>query len=174
MRIFSQRLLLPTILLGLVSGLATSFANPQSITRKQAEDRVIGRWTLDLAKSRFAGGSAPKSQTRIYEADPMGVKATITTIHADGHATTVRYVAGYDSVEYPLTGSPEYDAISLKRVDEATAEARLIHAGKEIATARRVISEDGRTMTITVKTNISGAEVTNTAVFQRQPTSYDE
>jgi hypothetical protein len=167
MRIFSTRLILPVVLWVLVL-VPSSLAIQESTSRKAGEDRVVGTWKLNLAKSRFAGGGAPTSQTRIYEAHPTGIKATVKTSYADGRSTTIEYIAAYDSVEYPLTGSSQYDAIALKRMTDTTAEARLIHAGKEVATAQRVISEDGQTMTITVKTNVGTGEVTNVSVFQRQ------
>ena len=166
MRIVSKRLVLSVLLCALV--VAPSLATQDTKSKKAGEDRVIGTWKLNLAKSRLAAGGAPTSQTRVYEAHPTGIKATVKTVYADGRSTTSEYTAAYDSVEYPLTGSSQYDAISLKRINDTTAEARLIHAGKEIATAQRVISEDGQTMTITVKTNVGTGEVTNVSVFQRQ------
>ena len=77
------------------------------------------------------------------------MKAIIKTTYADGHATDVEYVANDDSLEYPVTGSSDFDAIKLKSVGAITSEVVLEHAGKEMATARRIISEDGKTMTST-------------------------
>ena len=48
-----------------------------------------------------------------------------------------------------LTGIAGATEMALRRVDERTATISLIHAGKMIANAERVISPDGRTMTIT-------------------------
>src|SRR5262245_61977097 len=116
------------------------------------EDRLLlGTWKLNVAKSTYRMGRRPMSQTRTYEAQGDGVKATIVTVYADGRPRTVGYVANYDSLEYALTGSPDADTIALKKVAPRTAEAVLSHAGKLMATARRVISEDGQTMTITYK-----------------------
>ena len=54
--------------------------------------------------------------------------------------------------EYPVTGTQAYDHILLKRIDSYTAEAVLSHAGRAYGTARRVIAQDGKTMTITFRT----------------------
>ena len=84
----------------------------------------------------------------------------------------VQYVASYDSVEYPVTGSLQFDAIAMKKIDDFTAEATLGHAGNEIASARRVISEDGLTMTVTFRRmKVAGGEVTNVSVFDKVPMS---
>jgi hypothetical protein len=39
----------------------------------------------------------------------------------------------------------------LRRINEFTAESTLMHAGREIAKTTRVVSEDGKSMTITYK-----------------------
>jgi hypothetical protein len=97
------------------------------------------------------------------------VKATITTVDARGRSTTAQYVANYDSIEYPFTGSAQVDAISLKKVNASTAEATLMHARKVIGHARRVISEDGKTMTITFRgTDDQGRALANVAVYVKK------
>src|ERR1043165_4539431 len=114
-----------------------------------ATDPVVGTWTLDAASSKFNPGPAPKEQTRVYEAKGEGIKVIVKTVEADGQSTTVNISANYDGKDYPISGSSTYDAIELKRVNDRTAEATLLHAGKVVATSRREVSEDGRTMTIT-------------------------
>jgi hypothetical protein len=148
--------------------LASISAGAAPQTEKSPEDLVIGTWILNLEKSSYDPGPPPRSQTRTYEAVPEGIQATIVTVDAKGRTVTARYTAKYDSLEYPLTGSATVDAIALKRVNARTAEATLSHARKHIGTARRVISEDGKTMTITFRgTDESGRQVVNVAVFER-------
>jgi len=132
------------------------------------DERVFGTWQLNVARSRFAPGPPYKNQIRVYERHENGVKATIKTTYSDGHTTDVEYSADYDSLEYPVTGSPDYDSIKLKKVDTHTAEAVLGHAGKQFATARRTISEDGKTMTIVVNVDFAGSQVHNVMVYDRQ------
>lgn len=116
-----------------------------------AENNVLGTWTLVVDKSRYNPGPPPISQTRVYEAQPKGVKTTIQTVLADGETTTVSYTANYDSVEYRVTGSTTADGIKLTQVDPNTAEAKLLHAGRVVGTAQRVVSPDGQSMTITLR-----------------------
>jgi hypothetical protein len=163
MDVLSKRLLFPIILLAI-----TLIGAPLVLSSHAVRsDPVLGVWNLNVAKSKFISNPAPKSQTRTYETHPQGIKATIKTTYADGKTSTIQYIASYDSVEYPVTGSLQFDAIAMKKIDDFTAEASLIHAGKEIASARRVISEDGKTMTVTFRMNVSGGEVTNVSVFEK-------
>jgi len=168
MSVFSKRLLFPIFLLAMVSVVGPLLPSTHGATSDL--DRLVGVWNLNVAKSKFFSSSAPKSQTRTYETHPNGIKATIETTYADGKSTTIQYVASYDSVEYPITGSLQFDAIAMKKIDDFTAEATLSHAGKEIASARRVISEDGLTMTVTLRRNAGIDEVTNVSVFDKVST----
>jgi hypothetical protein len=133
-----------------------------------AADPVLGTWKLNLEKSNYIPGPAPKSQTRIYEALPEGIRVTIKTIMPDGQSTTVQHPVNYDGKEHVITGSGQTDAIALKKVDDYTSEAILKHANKVLGTNRRVVSKDGRTMTITFQGTDSRGQVNNTAVYEKQ------
>ena len=131
-----------------------------------ADNPIIGTWTLVVEKSRYNPGPPPQSQTRTYEAGGKGVKTTIRTVLADGETTTVSYTANYDSIEYRITGSTTADGIVLTQVDPNTAEAKLMHAGRVVGTARRVVSTDGKTMTITLR-DVRG-NVQNEAFYEKK------
>ena len=68
----------------------------------------------------------------------------------------IEYRADFDH-EYPVMGTPAYDTIQLKRIDAYTAEAVLSHAGRVFGTARRVVSPDGRALTIMFRQEIAPA-----------------
>jgi hypothetical protein len=160
-------LLLPTIVSAALALSTTHrlLANDQS----SPDERVLGTWQLNVSRSKFTPGPPYRNQIRVYERHERGVKATITTTHADGRSTKVEYIADYDSLEYPVSGSPDYDSIKLTRVDPYTAEAVLGHAGKVFATARRTISEDGNTMTILFQVDLyAGSRVDNVMVYDRR------
>jgi hypothetical protein len=134
-----------------------------------AADASVGTWKLNVAKSMFRPGPPPVAETRIYKAQPKGVQTTVKTTWADRMTTTVEYPANYDGKDYPVEGSRDVDAVVLSRMDDFTSAATLKHAGKEIGVARRVVSPDGRTMTISYKgINTRGDTVDNIAVYDRQ------
>jgi hypothetical protein len=149
-----RRLLL--LMLGIASGIS-------------AADASVGTWKLNVAKSTFKPGPPPVAETREYKAQPKGVRTAVKTTWADRMTTTVEYPANYDGKDYPVSGSRDVDAVVLTRMDDFTSAATLKHAGKEIGVARRVVSRDGKTMTISYKgINTRGDLVDNVAVYDRQ------
>src|SRR5262245_49437778 len=97
----SGRFAFPALVLAFL--MLTAAMGATVIAGNSDDDRVIGTWKLNLAKSKFATVPAPHTQTRVYENDPKGIRATITTVDQAGNTTVIKYVAAYDSVEYPLT-----------------------------------------------------------------------
>jgi len=95
------------------------------------------------------------------------VEGIIQRTFKDGRRERVEYTANFDR-EYPVMGTDEYDHVVLKRIDEYTSEAVLSHAGRVYGIARRVISTDDRSMTITFRRDSeSGVSVYNVAVYNR-------
>jgi len=133
-----------------------------------AADPAVGTWKLNLAKSKYVPGPAPKSQTRIYAEAPGGIKATVTTVNRDGTTFVEEYPANSDGVEHSVTGNPDLDGIIMKKIDDFTAVSTLIHAGVVLGTARRTVSADGKTMTITYQGTLSGEKVNNVGVYDKQ------
>src|SRR5262245_40022613 len=135
----------------------------------QASDPRIGTWKLNVAKSKYSPGPAPQSLTVKVEPAGQGEKVTAEFVNADGSRTTTQYTAGFDGKDAPLTGSQIADIVSLKRMDARTT-VRTDKKGDKVAqTLTRVVSQDGKTMTVTTKgTNAQGQAVSNVAVFDKQ------
>jgi hypothetical protein len=153
----------------LVVGAMLTLGFPVMSLSAQAADPMSGTWELNLAKSKFTPGPAPKNQTRTYDVTGEDVKFTAKGINADGKPTLVEYTAKYDGKDYPVTGSQNFDAISLKRVDAVTSEATLKKGGKVVQTTKRVVSKDGKTLTLTAKgTNAKGQAVNDVLVFDKR------
>jgi hypothetical protein len=133
------------------------------------QDRLVGRWVLDPSKSTYRPGPGPTGDIRTYTRGPNGLVGTIRRTFADGRSQQIEYIAEYDR-EYPVTGTEEYDHVLLKRIDDYTAEAVLTHANKVYGTARRRISPDGKTMTITFSRDMGGVgvPVTNVSVYEKE------
>ena len=166
----ATRLLVTALLSGAIGGWATHAAGAagQASAASDEDQMLLGSWALNLAKSKYRSTPSPRTQLRTYEPHEKGIKATIKTTYADGQSTSVEYIANYDSLEYAVSGSPDVDTISLKKVAPRTAEATLAHAGRVVASARRVISEDGKTLTITYRGQQLGKDVDYIAVFDKQ------
>jgi hypothetical protein len=135
----------------------------------QASDPRIGTWKLNGAKSKYSPGPAPQSLTVKVESAGLGEKVTAEFVNADGTRTTTQYTATFDGKDYPLTGSQIADTVSLKRIDARTTERTDKKGDKVAQTLKRVVSQDGKTMTVTTKgTNAQGQAVNNVVVFDKQ------
>jgi hypothetical protein len=167
MRTRSTRFVVLTLAALAASVVTLTAAGAQRATRDPVANLVVGTWRLDLSRSKYFPGPPPKSETRTYEADGDFIKATIHRVDAAGNAETVSYTANYDN-PYPVTGSENYDAIKMTRIDPYTSESVLSHAGRVFGIARRVISPDGKTMTITLRRE--GEVLTNNvAHYEKMP-----
>lgn len=138
------------------------------IAGAQPADPLVGTWKLNLAKSTFSPGPAPKAVTLRYEADGQGLKVSVDSEAATGR-TKWEYQAGFDGKEYPVTGNPQADVIAMKRLTSTSTEAAFKKGGKATTTSTRAVSADGKTLTITTKgTNTEGKTVHDVQVFERQ------
>ncbi len=135
----------------------------------QATDPLVGTWELNLAKSKFGPGRAPESETRTYVVSGQDVKATTKGVDSAGKPTAAEFIVNYDGKDRPVTGSPDAEMLSLKRVDAFTTEFTQKRAGKVVITGTRIISRDGKVMTITTKgTNAAGQTINDVAVFEKR------
>jgi hypothetical protein len=135
----------------------------------QATDPASGTWELNVRKSTYSPGPAPKSQTRTYESSGDGVKYTAKGVDAEGKPLLIQYAAKFDGKDYPLTGNPDSDMISLKRIDSSTVESTQKRSGKVVITSTRTVSRDGKVLTVKSKgTNARGEAINNVAVFDKR------
>ena len=135
----------------------------------QTSDPRTGTWKLNVEKSKFSPGPPPQSLTVKVEPSGQGEKVSTEGVNADGTRTATQYTANFDSKDNPLTGSQIADTVSLKRIDQRTSERTDKKAGAVAQTLRRVVSQDGKMMTVTVKgKNAQGQDVNNTLVFEKQ------
>jgi hypothetical protein len=147
--------------LGVVLGLAVISA--------QGTDPRVGSWQLNVAKSKYTPGPAPKSQTLKIEAVGKAEKVTSETVSDTGAKTVTEYTAEYDGKPHPLKGSAVADMVTLKRVDSHTTERVDTKNGKVMTTYNRSVSKDGKTMTVTIKgTDAQAKPISNVVVFEKQ------
>ena len=134
-----------------------------------AADAVVGTWKLNLAKSTFSPGPAPKSQTRIYAESPQGMTVTVKTTAADGKESTTTLTFKDDGKSYPVSGNPDFDTVSATRVDALTLHSTQMKAGATVGTGVRTVSKDGKTLTFAQKgTHAAGGKYDDVSVYDRQ------
>jgi hypothetical protein len=135
----------------------------------QAADNQVGTWKLNLAKSKYSPGPPPKDLTLTIESEADGLKIMIHGTDAEGKAIHMEFSPKYDGKDYPATGLPQADSISMKKIDDYTIESVSKKDGKPVMTIRSVASKDGKTRTSTqTGTNAKGETVNNTLVYDKQ------
>jgi hypothetical protein len=138
-----------------------------------AADPFAGTWKLNVYKSRYAPGACPKGMVIEMEPAGEGIRYRSDTTYANGKGNHSEYTAGYSGREAIVTGTTGLmTPVSLKRVDFNVVEASYMRGFQAIATSRRVVSRDGRVMTITTTSKgADGKLVTNVGVYEKVPAS---
>ncbi|MBP7608465.1 MAG: hypothetical protein KA760_03170 [Steroidobacteraceae bacterium] len=140
-----------------------------AVAAAPAADPVIGTWQINVAKSKFSPGPAPKSDTRIYAATEQGTAMTWTSVGTDGEETVVTSTFKTDGKDYPLTGSGNFDSLSLKQVDDHTVQSTQKKGSKVIGTTTRTVSKDGKVLTLSSKgTSATGVPYDNVMIYDKQ------
>jgi hypothetical protein len=134
-----------------------------------AAENWLGTWKLNVAKSKYSPGPAPKSLTLKFEATADGIKLTSDGVNAKGEPTHGEYVSKFDGTDVPWEGNPDADMASAKKIDDNNYENVWKKDGKTTITAKVVVSKSGKTLTTTLEgTNAKGETVKNVAVYDRQ------
>lgn len=134
-----------------------------------AADPILGIWKLNVAKSKFNPGAELTAGTRVY----TEVNGTYTLEQKltgkDGKETSnkVQYREGEDMKQAsPIAGA---DTTHAKKVDANTWDFDLKKDGKVVGHVHRVVSADGKSMTVrNTGTRLGGATGEETLVFDRQ------
>lgn len=135
------------------------------------DNPALGTWKLNAEKSKYTGMEGPKSLSRTVAADGDSVKYSFEGTGADGKAVAYGFTLKYDGKDYPVTGSGMpygADHITIKRIGTNKFSASLKKDGKVIGTSTSVVSNDGKTITLTGKGTVDGKEVSSTQVYDKQ------
>ena len=119
----------------------------------RAADPITGDWTLDVRSSKFVQ-PAPKEQTETYRELASGdIEFVLTRVQQDGSSTS-------ETLTWPAAGGAVHDSggvlpKGLTIVDTLLGPGdwlvtQLVN-GKQFSTIHKVISQDGKTMTQTIK-----------------------
>ena len=133
-----------------------------------ADDPQMGTWKLNETKSKFSA-EATKNHTVVYETVGENVKITADGTDKDGKSTHNEWTGKFDGKDYPVTGDPNSDMRSYKKVDDHTLAMTVKKDGKITATGRVVVSADGKSRVVSTSGTDSGSKkVSNKVVYDKQ------
>ena len=113
-----------------------------------AADPLIGTWKLNEAKSKFTPGTGKNTRV-VYEARGSQVRITADGVNADGKPTHGEWIGKLDGKDYSVTGDPNADMRSYRKVDDRTLDFTGKKGGKITVTGRVVVAADGKSRTVT-------------------------
>ena len=136
----------------------------------QDKDPANGTWKLNVAKSKFSPGPAPKEMTLTIEAAGPGRHVEVAGVAGDGTAMKWGYSGNFDSKDIRVTGAnPDADIVMLKRLNPTTTRSTWKKDGKKTLVNGVSVSADGKSLTVAASgVNAKGQTVKNTLVFDRQ------
>jgi hypothetical protein len=134
----------------------------------QAPKDLFGTWRLNIAKSKFSPGPAPKSMTVTYSAAGFGMRIVVDVVPAEGASQHWEMTPMYDGADHRVTGNPDADTISIRRINDTKGESTFKKKGKVMTVNVRTLSPDAKTLTIdTTGTTGDGKPRHDIAVFER-------
>jgi hypothetical protein len=149
-----------------VAGWVTAFAVS---TAGQPASPWVGTWRVNLSKSTYSPGPAPKSFVMTIIAAEGGITQTVDSVSAAGATGHSEITVRFDGTDYPMKGSTNTDTQAYTQVDDRTLQIIEKKGGKVTVTARAVISADGKTRTTTqTGTNPQGQTIKNVIVYEKQ------
>lgn len=133
-------------------------------------DPFVGKWSLDVRNSVYPAGTCPKSMTIDMRPVGNGVRYQSTTTYKNGAIVHAEYTAAYDGKQAMVKTKRGFLLpVTIKRIDARTAEARYSRGFQVVATSRRVVSPDGKTMRITtISKDAEGRTVKTVGFYKRE------
>lgn len=134
-----------------------------------ANDPFAGRWQLNVQQSSYLPGTCPARMVIEMETVGDGIRYRSETTYTNGRTSQSQYSADYSGREAIVTGNNGLLApVSLKRLGPNVVVASYKRGFLVLATSRRVVSNDGQTMTITTtSTDRDGKVITSIGIYDR-------
>jgi hypothetical protein len=136
----------------------------------QAQESLYGMWKVNIAKSKYSPGPAPKSSTAKWEPSGGGVKLTVDTVPATGEVQHWEVTGKFDGKDNPIVGNnPDADTAAFSKIDDHTYRTLNKKGGKPTLDSRIVVAKDGKTrVTTQTGTNGKGEAAAITMFYEKQ------
>jgi hypothetical protein len=130
----------------------------------------LGTWRLNPARSGNRAESSPyKRQTCRIEPWEDGLKVTYEMVGTRGGVTHLEWTGKFDGKDYPMQGVDTVLTNAYRKIDDHSYEIVIKMDGAVVATAKVVVSPDGKTMDVaTEQKDASGKRARTAAVYEKQ------
>ena len=139
------------------------------MTPSKAPLPFLGTWKLTKCEPTRPDLPHPVSGTTKATQEDDGIHLNSEGTLSDGRAQKMSIVYQMDGSWYPVIGSLMADSVSVRRVDDFSAEAKLRKGGADVGTQITTVSADGRTLTAQVElVGPGGAAIAWKSTSERQ------
>jgi hypothetical protein len=135
------------------------------MSARAADDPAAGTWKVNLAKSKYTPGPAPKSATVTITIANNTESYDSVGVDASGNATHGSFTAKLDGTDAPVSGISYADTVSTKRSSPTHFVATLKKGGAVMMTVHIVIAADGKSRTVTYSGKNEKGEAEHDVVF---------
>jgi hypothetical protein len=130
---------------------------------------ATGTWKLNTTKSKYTGMPMPKEMTVVYTPVGTGWRYEASGISGAGDPIKSSFTYVKDGADISTMGFPNWDTLVLNNAKANKATGVMKRQGKQVGTITRVISADGKTMTIQGNaTTPDGKKVSYVSVYDKQ------
>ncbi len=142
------------------------------------DDPFTGTWVLNVAKSKMQPATASKSEIIHYKITGDEEDFLSDAVTIEGYPESIKYTARYnDGKAYPFSITINGKVTNpgamtmVKKIDTWTRERYNVRDGKPVIASRRLVSRDGKTMTLTIlRMDAQGGEVVNEVrILEKRP-----
>ena len=116
-----------------------------------AADPFDGTWKLNESKSKLIRGT-DKDTKIVYNSHSTGDNVTVTADGVEGDGTPIHteWKGKFDGKDYKVTGDPDADKRSYKKIGDRTLYMTAKKGNEVIAQGLIVVSSDGKSQDVTL------------------------
>src|SRR6476660_373340 len=119
-------------------------------------ERFLGVWELNLAKSSITRGAPPRSEMIVNLAEPGGFRSVLSVVTERGTSVEIHHY-NFDGAFHQTEGSDPRE-LSFRLVDQNTIDQDTRRNGQVTVNRRIVVSADGKTMTLIASGTSGGGQ----------------
>jgi hypothetical protein len=134
-----------------------------------AANALMGTWKLNEGKSKFAPGATKNTTVTYAPAKGDMVKCTVDGVDKDGKPIHWTWVGQFDGKPYEIKGSPSFDTLTYKPVNDRTNKTTATKAGKVVMTGTITVAKDGKSRVVRLTgTDANGQKFTDMTYYDKQ------
>jgi hypothetical protein len=119
-------------------------------------ERFLGIWEINLAKSSITRGTPPRSELIVNVAEAGGFRSTLAVVTDRGTSVEIHHYR-FDGEFHQTEGSDPRE-LSFKRVNPNTIEQETRRSGQITVHRRIELSPDGKTLTLVASGTSGGGQ----------------